>query len=317
MVWRFRAAPEDKRTVAFGQLESVWPVVGSVSVVDSTLYCVAGRSSYLDGGMILYRLDLMTGREIGRTSLYSRDPETGEQPDSLLEDVELPGALPDILVVDGESMFLRDKQFDLEGREKVADYRPHLYSSGGLLNPEWWHRTIWIWGERAFGRASGWAIAGRFRPSGRLLTTDGPLVYGYKFTDRNPRGRRSTRGKHALFCADKKVVKVDRRLKNNNVAVTNHMTPDKVVIYWSKGLDFAVRGMVKAGGLIIAAGPADAKEIPFDDPQHPATLAVFRVETGEILSKMAIPSQPVFDGMAAANGGIYLATRDGSVRCFR
>jgi len=317
MVWRFRAAPEDRRTVAFGQLESVWPVVGSVSVVGNTLYCVAGRSSYLDGGMVLCRLDLTTGREIGRTSLYSRDPETGEQPDSLLEDVELPGALPDILVVEGESLFLRDKQFDLQGREKVADYKPHLYSSGGLLNPEWWHRTIWIWGERAFGRASGWAIAGRFRPSGRLLTTDGPLVYGYKFIDRRPRGRRTTRTKHVLFCANKKVVKVDRRLKNNNAAVTKHMTPDKVVAHWSKGLDFAVRAMVKAGEFIVAAGPTDAKEIPFDDPEHPATLAVFSAKTGEILSTMSIPSQPVFDGMAAANGGIYLATKDGSLRCFR
>ena len=38
MIWRFRAAPDDKRTVAFGQLESVWPVVGSVSVVGNTLY---------------------------------------------------------------------------------------------------------------------------------------------------------------------------------------------------------------------------------------------------------------------------------------
>ncbi len=41
--WRFRAAPEDKRLVAFDQLESVWPVHGSVLVQDGVVSFVAGR----------------------------------------------------------------------------------------------------------------------------------------------------------------------------------------------------------------------------------------------------------------------------------
>ena len=57
LVWRFLAAPADRRLMSFGQLESVWPVTGSVLVRDGVLYCTAGRSSYLDGGMHLYRLD--------------------------------------------------------------------------------------------------------------------------------------------------------------------------------------------------------------------------------------------------------------------
>ncbi len=318
MVWRFRAAPVDRRTYAFGQLESVWPVVGSVSVRDNTVYCVAGRSSYLDGGMALCRLDLMTGRELGRTSFYSRDPETGEQPDALLEDVELPGTLPDILTFDGDNMFLRDKQFDLDGNELVAQYRPHLYSSGGLLDPNWWHRTIWIWGERAFGRASGWAIAGRYRPSGRLLTLDGPRLYGYKFSERG--GKRKGGGKaasqHVLFCADKKVVKVDRKINNNNPAVTRHMTPDKIVTHWSRGLDFAVRAMVKADSRLFAAGPHAATEIAFADPGMKAVLASFEAGSGEPLPRLEIPSQPVFDGMAAASEQLYLSLLDGTVVCY-
>ena len=51
LVWRFRAAPEERLVVARGQLESAWPLHGSVLVNDGTLIVAAGRSSYLDGGI--------------------------------------------------------------------------------------------------------------------------------------------------------------------------------------------------------------------------------------------------------------------------
>jgi len=46
LVWRYRMAPEERRVVALGQLESAWPVHGSVLVRDDAVYCAAGRSSY-------------------------------------------------------------------------------------------------------------------------------------------------------------------------------------------------------------------------------------------------------------------------------
>ncbi|MGQ9731973.1 MAG: outer membrane protein assembly factor BamB family protein, partial [Candidatus Zipacnadales bacterium] len=53
LAWRFQAAPEERRIIARGQLESVWPIPGSVLVSKDGVYCVAGRSSYLDGGLHL------------------------------------------------------------------------------------------------------------------------------------------------------------------------------------------------------------------------------------------------------------------------
>ena len=61
LVWRFRAAPDDRRVVSYGQIESVWPVHGSVLVQDGMVYFAAGRSSFLDGGIIVYALDAKTG----------------------------------------------------------------------------------------------------------------------------------------------------------------------------------------------------------------------------------------------------------------
>ena len=310
MRWKFRAAPQERQTVAFGQVESVWPLVGSVLVHRGRVYCTAGRTSYLDGGITLFVLDPETGREISRNRFHSRDPETGEQPDGLLEDVELPGTLPDILTVEGDSIYLRDKKLDDMGREvKPGQYGLHLYSSAGLLNDEWWHRTIWIWGKRAFGRASGWSVAGKYNPSGRFLVLDGPNVYGYKFTE--------NRGAHALFCASKEVKKVDRKLKNNNAAVVQYVTPDKPVYLWNETLDLAVRAMLLTDDNIYAAGPVAEDVILFDTPESEARLSVFSKKDGSRVSNTKLPTQPVFDGMAAANGRIFLALINGEIVCYQ
>jgi outer membrane protein assembly factor BamB len=313
LVWRFRAAASDMRTFAFGQIESVWPVIGSVLVHKKRVYCTAGRSSYIDGGITLFVLDPKSGAEIARNQFYSRDMETGKQPDHLLEDVELPGALPDILTVEAGSIFLRDNKLDADGKEDVGNYQPHLYSSAGLIDDMWWHRTYWIWGERAFGRAAGWAIAGKYRPSGRIFALDGPLVYGYDFKEGHGE---NDKGSHTLFCADKKVEKVDKQLKNNNDAVVKYMTPDKVITNWSQDINLCARAMVKAADTLFIAGPKATEEIYFDDKSASASLAAFDVKTGMSLSRIKIGAQPVFDGMAAANGRLYLSDINGNITCF-
>jgi outer membrane protein assembly factor BamB len=53
LAWRFRAAPNNQQIVSYGKLKSVWPVPGNVLVVDGAAYFVAGRSSYMDGGIFL------------------------------------------------------------------------------------------------------------------------------------------------------------------------------------------------------------------------------------------------------------------------
>jgi outer membrane protein assembly factor BamB len=139
LAWRYRVAPEERRLVAFGQIESAWPVHGCVLVHDGSVYCAAGRSSYLDGGIRLHRLDLGTGKTLASECVSSRDPRTGEQPAEPII-FEMPGALPDILSYDGKLVYMRHLGFDpasLKPRKPSA----HLYSPAGFLNDDWWHRT--------------------------------------------------------------------------------------------------------------------------------------------------------------------------------
>ncbi|NQT52699.1 PQQ-binding-like beta-propeller repeat protein, partial [bacterium] len=104
LAWRVHAAPAQRLIGAFGQLESAWPVHGSVLVQKGTAYFAAGRSSQLDGGIHLFGVDATTGRLLHRTRL--------EGPDYKAEDIkvnyQLPmGSLPDILMGDGERVFMR------------------------------------------------------------------------------------------------------------------------------------------------------------------------------------------------------------------
>ncbi len=311
LVWRFRAAPADRRMIAFDQVESVWPVTGSVLIRDGVVYATAGRSSFLDGGMLLHRLDAATGRRIATKRFYNRDSNTGAQPEEAIEDTELPGALPDVLVDDGRYIYLRDKRMEPDGTEHPPTVA-HLYSSAGLLDDAWWHRTYWTWGERNWGRASGWAVMSRFRPSGRLMVVEEHTVLGY---GRQNVGGNRLRGYH-LFRADKKVTVLDRKIRNNNRAIMAHQKPAKVHHRWSRNVPIVIRAMLLADGTLFAAGPVmeRKREPAFDDPAAEAALLAFDSE-GKDLARLPLPSQPVFDGLAAARGRLYAACVDGSVIC--
>ncbi|NOZ19645.1 MAG: PQQ-binding-like beta-propeller repeat protein, partial [Planctomycetes bacterium] len=107
LAWRLRAAREDRRVPAWGQLESVSPVSGSVLLQDGVAYIAAGRSSYLDAGIDVLRVQPETGKILSTTPIYSPDPKTGKQPEQY-GPCYMPGALEDILTSDGQYVYLRD-----------------------------------------------------------------------------------------------------------------------------------------------------------------------------------------------------------------
>jgi hypothetical protein len=103
MAWRFRAAPSAARLVAFGRLESPWPLDGSPLVLDGKVYCVAGRSMHLDSGLFAYAVDLNTGRFLQEANLQANTEPKGETAGSLL---------PDVLVSDGQAVYMKSMRFE-------------------------------------------------------------------------------------------------------------------------------------------------------------------------------------------------------------
>jgi outer membrane protein assembly factor BamB len=60
LLWRFRAAPVERRVMVFGELWSTWPVNSGVLVQDGVVYAAAGIINY--DGTHVYALDAVTGR---------------------------------------------------------------------------------------------------------------------------------------------------------------------------------------------------------------------------------------------------------------
>jgi outer membrane protein assembly factor BamB len=113
LLWRFSAAPSDRRIISFGQLESPWRVHGSILVKDGVAYCTAGRSTYLDGGIRVFGLDPKTGKVVYETCLdtWARTRKDAENK-PFVPGYHIEGALSDILVSEGDYIYLGQYKLD-------------------------------------------------------------------------------------------------------------------------------------------------------------------------------------------------------------
>ena len=189
LIWRYRAAPADMRTMSYGQLESLWPLHGSVLVRDGTVYCVAGRSMFLDGGMRMLLLDAETGRVVAENVMDETDPTTGESLQAKVEKLNMPTALPDVLSCDGNNIYMRSQKFNFEGRRETiktptnpddqAGEGAHLFSPTGFLDDSWFHRSYWVYGKTPLSGFAGYPRAARNAPAGRIMAFDEDNIYSY------------------------------------------------------------------------------------------------------------------------------------------
>ncbi|MCK4963623.1 MAG: PQQ-like beta-propeller repeat protein, partial [Dehalococcoidia bacterium] len=316
LAWRFRGTGTPRRIMVRGQLESASPVHGSVLVQNNVAYFTMGRSSYLDGGIDLYRLDPGTGRMLSKTRVYSPDPETGKQPPQFAP-YAMPGVRSDILTGDGEHVYLRDMVFDSRGAEGPQG-RPHLLTLTGFLDDSWPHRSYWIFGTRC-SISTGCSGRDKKLIYGRLLVFDESRIYGY--------GRRQIHwsnqlqdGAYRLFA-----VKRDEGTSQTSASSRRGAAPrSPAVELWTKPVTIQVRAMVLADKVLFVAGPpADAGNGPVGRDENkgalrkesPGLLMAISASDGTELAQYQLNSSPVFDGMAAAYGRLYVSMEDGSLLC--
>jgi outer membrane protein assembly factor BamB len=354
LAWRFRAAPHDLRLMSYEQLESVWPVSGSVLIQDGVAYALAGRSVFLDGGMRLLRLDPLTGRKLSETILDDRDPRTGENLQTRIQHKKMPVALPDVLSSDGKFVYMRSQRFNLEGRRAVIDPEIqtdqegegiHLFCPTGFLDDSWFHRSYWIYGKNAGEGWAEWSVAARLVPAGRILAFDDTHVYGY---GRHPQYLcNSSVLEYRLFAADKKLdpdrtarvrkAKIPQNTVNwKNRAKRPELELSAVHRKWMiEKPELIARAMVLADRTLFVAGPPDVvdEENIWGRTLEPEVQAKLKAQSaalegregallwavsasdGKKLAEYKLESVPVWDGMAAANGRLYLSMRNGRVLC--
>ncbi len=123
LVWRFKAAPQEQRIIAFGQLESPWRVHGSVLLKDGAAYFTAGRSSYLDGGIYVFALETKTGKILhqARIDTWARTREDARGK-PFVPAYHIEGVQSDILVSEGDYIYLGQVKFDLKLAKQEVPY---------------------------------------------------------------------------------------------------------------------------------------------------------------------------------------------------
>jgi len=314
LVWRFLASPEQRLIISRGQLESVWPVSGSVLVARNIVYFAAGKSSYLDGGIRLYGLDPHTGRKIVDSVLATRLPDGSES----LDEQGVDGCLSDVLSSDGERMFMRHQVLDFDGKPK-QERVTHLHSPDGYLSSDTTHRLVWTYAPMYTSPHQGafydLRLSRTLFPSGRILVEDEDAIYGFG-QNRYDRPVAEPGGQWALFASPKESdVPLDLTAVEYRKLALSGKHP--VQFRWWKRLLIQARAMVRTEDALFVAGPRGSPSTSQAalDGRTPASLLAVSPADGKVLAEMSLPSTPVWDGMAAAAGKLYTTLADGRVLC--
>ncbi|MFV2065883.1 MAG: PQQ-binding-like beta-propeller repeat protein [Pirellulales bacterium] len=314
LVWRFLASPEQRLIVSRGQLESVWPVSGSVLVANNLVYFAAGKSSYLDGGIRLYGLDPHTGRKVVDTVLSTRHPDGSE----LLDEQSVVGCLNDILSSDGDRIFMRHQVLDPAGNSK-PERVTHLHSPDGYLSSDTTTRLPWTYAPMFTSPHQGafydLRLSRMLFPSGRILVEDDDTIYGFG-QNHYDRAVAEPGGRWALFAAAKeRDVPLDLSAKEYRTLALRGK--QSVRFRWWKQVPIQAWAMVKTEEILFVAGPlgsASTTQAALEGKAEAALLAISPSD-GRVLAEMALPSAPVWDGMVAADGNLCLALANGQALC--
>ncbi|MDP6809536.1 MAG: PQQ-binding-like beta-propeller repeat protein [Kiritimatiellia bacterium] len=292
LVWRYQPAPADPLIVAYGRIESARPILGSVLVENGEVYATAGRHTGMDGGILLARLNLDTGATTAQAPI---DPVVA--------------SMNNMIVKHGEHLVMGNHTISMAGLKRVYPGKPAL-SSGASSNFEddtYAFRTYWTksLGTRPEGVFGGDII-------GHLLCFNDTFIYGADSYS----NKESHRGnKHNMNKPGQGEYNLFRKPNISDVELRRSATSG-----WRVPVNMRVRALVLTEGTLFAAGNSD----PLDPnrtgaaqsgPIDTGLLQGFNTQDGAMAFTHALASPPVFDGLAAARGALYLCTVDGTLLC--
>ena len=277
---------------------------------DGIAYFAAGRSSFLDGGMFVYGLDAATGQLRHQLHLAGPDPQAET---SRVTAGRMPGAVPDILTCDDSGLYLRhirlDWQLSLPPPEQFdwnVKGETHLLPGSGFLDDTLFNRTIWQYGTRI--------------DRSQMLCIDGTDVYGlriYEGISWNCPVHHVGDG-HLIFRQD--ISRPVPQPRPQDRGRMNRISMERYV--WHTRLPLRVRAMLLSTDpeqrLFVAGVPDkldDEDLLANIEGRRGAQLVVLDAATGRQMSQLQLESPPIWDGMAAAHGRLYLSTATGTLVC--
>lgn len=337
LVWRFRAAPADYRTVDRDQLESLWPVVGSVLVQDDLVYLCAGRNSYLDEGLFLYALDPQDGNLVARSRMIGQSPKIYDDEEAAKLKRKFPrrkirqnitdyrtyaasdksdsfamyGNMNDLVSGDGENIFLRHMTYDKKWNES-DEMKMHLFSTSEFTDGNENHRSHWCYGKGNF-RATIYAYA--WIPERRKTAVKSPIGTMMAFENDKAWVIAKRPGTLQYRFYEKNIPEY----KANGSDYKNDLDVGDKKVRWQANVStMRPRAILKAadklvlGGMPITKAAVSLKSL---EGKTAGVVRIYNVSDGRKAAEIKIDAPPVWDGMAAANDNLYLSTTDGSIVC--
>jgi len=298
LMWRFYAAPGDRLVVAHGGLESAWPVHGSVLVRDGKAYATAGRSSFLDGGMMAYCLDAATGEVLDERPIAHPQDMPVDTGRNQSDDT---GVLSDLLVSEGDGVFMRHLQL-FGTNEPNVGWGQRVGATAGMLDDSWFNRTVWL-------------VDGR--DQGELLVHDDGGIYAVRVHKSRGHGNYIEPGTNAyhIVATDRTPTTSPKPGRQDKLNTTKWPRPKKV--RWSLPMPIRVTVMAVGGETLLCAGTPDTL-----DPEEPwaayegkrgGVLFALSTADGTEKAKLKLEAAPVYDGMAITDGRLYLSTVSGTL----
>ncbi|MBT3201836.1 MAG: PQQ-binding-like beta-propeller repeat protein [Phycisphaerales bacterium] len=349
LVWKFLAARADVKAVAMEQVESLWPVHGSVMILNDIAYFGAGRSTWIDSGIDMYGLDPVTGKIVHKSHYESAHPKIGDgkadaKPEhnsrvsQTLTDYKTYGApdrsdsfsmaggcVRDVLCSDGKNVFMHHAKFNPELALQAKQTR-HLFSTSGMLDGSENHRSHFVLGTGDFskvGVAYSWVVNGKRVeqakvPFALMMVFDDTAVWGVK--------RQGGGGKYVLFqrgnspFSDSEKSEPDFGVRKKSKAKpAAKQAPAKKAAGWTAGIQVRPRAMIKSGDNLYF-GTMPVTTLPGDpyaafEGRMGGSVTVVSSGDGKQVAEYKLESPAVWDGISAANGKLFVSTEKGVVHC--
>ena len=284
-------------------------------------YFAAGRNSFLDGGIFLYGLDPQTGRVIHQRRMYGPYDAQGYPiiTSQIASGTNLDGFKGDIFLTDGQLLYLRQQAFkpDLTPLKPEDPRPPHLIPSPGFLEAIPHHRTFWT-----IDTTIRYDIpAGQQAVHGDILVMDGKQFYevrGYtpgRINPFDPRPNGYTLYAGVYSSANKTVTQQAPAKKAARKTAVRSAAEER----WSSHIPLTGKALVLAGDTLFVAGtpvafPADDLAKAYEGRMG-GVLWAASAATGEKVAEVKLDAPPTWDGMAVANGRLFIALQDGRVLC--
>ncbi|MBT3200717.1 MAG: PQQ-binding-like beta-propeller repeat protein [Phycisphaerales bacterium] len=306
LAWRFNAAPAVNLILARGQLESSWPVHGSVMVCEDLAYFLAGRSSYLDGGIYAFALDAATGEIRKQRRINSTHNDKSAPYPKQTYDAD--GALNHILVSDGKTVYLQSKPLFGAGPAAAAPARPFLLATGGMLDGAMFNRF-------------GWAFVGASKITGANIVHDDTRIYSAKAAKNMHRSStfQVTSGYLLMEAQFPDKTEPFAQFEKTAFSYLGYRT-SKPKFNWQVKIPVRGQAMLLTPNALLVAGLPD--EISEKDPyvalegRKGGKILTINRKTGEIRSTTLLDSPPVWDGLTMASNRIFVAQKNGKLICY-